>query len=444
MPDELTKNVALCGPDVRQFDQAMWHYPDDPNCDHDVVNQKCRCISKCARWIKDQITDPLPLDMYEVKKTYHKEVLALAQKHMFSIVEEPLLKHIPLARRFFGIWHSPHNCRQSMWVHTRDVAATFKVIPALERAMVELKLENIKVGAVKRPKRETCVDDIMTAEAEAHREAVVNAEDKGTKRTSMDGKELKTVIDAYSTVVVESMREAVEPRHQSEFQRWCDLVEPAITHFNAGCAIIAAPLWESNRAHEAGVHFRAWADLIHKTGRHQGLQHPGSAYLNILPAHFLTEPSHMEKMASDIYEQYGVAPASGSDAITEKENQVEKRRLSTGRGSSTNGRISTTRISGCKFTPYLLKKYATQLLEPDAVPSYLNKFTSLVTKGHNKWMGRQRCSACKAKYGKDSPKVIGHSKHMLSCPVNQLKRAITKRRRGVVKTEQHSLCTNKD
>ena len=149
-------------------------------------------------------------------------------------------------------------------------------------------------------------------------------------------------------------------------------------------------------------------------------------------------------MASDIYEQYGVAPASGSDAITEKENQVEKRRLSTGRGSSTNGRISTTRISGCKFTPYLLKKYTTQLLEPDAVPSYLNKFTSLVTKGHNKWMGRQRCSACKAKYGKDSPKVIGHSKHMLSCPVNQLKRAITKRRRGVVKTEQHSLCTNKD
>ena len=149
-----------------------------------------------------------------------------------------------------------------------------------------------------------------------------------------------------------------------------------------------ADIWLIDRRHEMGQHFRTWIDvIIVDMGPQIGLPYHGRSYIDILPAHYVHEPDHLEAHSSSTWQKYGVAPGSGTDATMEmvktcfvawcliwcwkltmtpeldpcvlvQLNQSMKRFSTSGRGSCVGGRtLSTTSFSGNKFWKYLIWKY---------------------------------------------------------------------------------------
>jgi len=91
--------------------------------------------------------------------------------------------------------------------------------------------------------------------------------------------------------------------------------------------------------------------------------------------------------------------------------------MSSGRGSIIGGtQLSCTKLTGNKNWKYLIRKYAMQLIKPDAVPEYLSGCSSLVTENHNKHHGSQTCSVCFEEYG---TRNHGHNKNQGDkCPLS--------------------------
>lgn len=316
----------------------MRSYPADPTCKHKVSCGKCFCIDKCAEYIEqcveewcedcEECESPEGWQSTDQHAPFHKKVVDVAKTSTYSITASPLMKHVPLSRRAPGIWHCCHNCRTSMWILLKDMASKWNMIGQLKAAMSskEIGLSTIKVAAKDRKNKKGgfaggSVEQIIINEAaEGLRVAAVAAEDQndGNDRTSMDGTELLKVM-ANTGLILTKMEEGGIPReHKWRWERFKDSMTRALTSFNAGVAFALADIWEEDHSHEMGEHFRQWADIItDEMGPAIGLPYEGRSYLDILPAHWLTEPDHLEQHATKNWVEFGVAPGVNTDATCE-------------------------------------------------------------------------------------------------------------------------------
>ena len=78
------------------------------------------------------------------------------------------------------------------------------------------------------------------------------------------------------------------------------------------CQTALADIWTTNRSEEL-----TFVDEMMTIPASAGLPYVVREYLAILPIHYLAEPTHLQGMSSSIWEQYGVAPGSMTDATTE-------------------------------------------------------------------------------------------------------------------------------
>ena len=303
-------------------------YPADPACTHDVKNQKCFCIDKCAEYLVNEIAtsfdEPNPATT-SVKATFHKAVTQLARDHTFNIIAAPIMKNVALQYRVPGIWHCLHNCEHAMWILIMDAAATYGIIDDLQQGMIDLGLPHIKVAAVPRPKKpgvgfDACnMEAVIDAQDELHRQVKASEESAQdcAKRSSMTGVELVLVLGAFDFLSTR-MKKGVAAKNTLRFSKWQTSMEQALANFNSGKAVALADIWATNKAVEMGTHFRAWADEISdKMGKQVGLPYNGREYIAILPAHWLIERDHLEEHASHMWEEHGIAPGAGTDATTE-------------------------------------------------------------------------------------------------------------------------------
>ena len=304
-------------------DSQLRSYPANPDCDHDCKSSTCFCVDKGAEFIQNYIEEEHAEHAEEFSSTdqqapFHKKVNEQAKEHTYSIVAEPLLPRIQLEHRLPGIWHCTHNTRQATWIMIKDAADAYGVLSQLRTAMASLGLPHIKVSAVARPKKECNLQALVDAENIAANQTIVDEEAKTTCnfRAGMDGTELEKVIDGFE-VVVAHLEGGVQPEHAREFQRWSTSVLAALAGFKAGTAIALADVWLHNRAAEMGAHFRTFANEISGISKGCGLPYVPREYLAILPIHWLCEPDHLEAHASKMFESFGVAPGSGTDATTE-------------------------------------------------------------------------------------------------------------------------------
>ena len=140
---------------------------------------------------------------------------------------------------------------------------------------------------------------------------------QGVERTSMDGVELNRCLANFTTLA-EAMSAAVPAAQKERIKRWRVTMEKAITAFNRGAAIALADIWHIDKSAAMGEAFREWNDtIIDGLGPECGLPYLGREYVNILPAHWLTEPDHLEQFSSQLWQEHGVLPGSGSDAVME-------------------------------------------------------------------------------------------------------------------------------
>jgi len=133
-------------------------YPARAQCTHDVAGSTCLCIDKCAEWLQQQIAATFPEDaaslpdsLTDTSSRFHKEALAYSRANTFSIVAPPLLPCAPLMLRSFGPWHNAFNSEKPLWLQTRDGAATYGVLGALQGQMKKLNLGHIKVWPLPKP-----------------------------------------------------------------------------------------------------------------------------------------------------------------------------------------------------------------------------------------------------------------------------------------------------
>jgi hypothetical protein len=309
----------------------MRAYPADPGCTHDVDAGTCFCVDKCAEWLELQISEEFPEDYLcghgtvDQKAPFHKQAMQYTREHTFSIIASPLLERIPLSLRTPGVWHCTHNCRLVIWIMTKDAAATYGVIDALQLAVIDLGLPHIKVAAVARPKKQgpgfaPCdVQGVIDTDNEIKRQTKESEEaaQDCSKRGSLDGNELRLMCGAME-FLTNRMLSAVADKNKKRMEAWVTSTVKAMASFEAGTAIALADIWATNRANEMGEHFRAWADEIcDHVGPEIGMPYLGREYLAILPAHWLCEPDHFEQSASAMWEQHGIAPGSGTDGTTE-------------------------------------------------------------------------------------------------------------------------------
>jgi predicted house-cleaning noncanonical NTP pyrophosphatase (MazG superfamily) len=447
-------------------DSQLRHYPADPTCEHDVENQKCFCTDKCAEYVQDTLAEHHSDDLQsgftavDTAAPFHDVVTKIAREKTFATIAFPLFKNISACFRFPGIWHSLHNTRHVVWILIKDAAAVFAIIDALDTCMSGLDLPHIKVGAVVRPKKNgpgfspCAIDAVIDQENALLREYKENEEARQecAKRVGMNGKELLSVVENFQYLATE-MRLGVEDKNRERLADWLEVMEPAVTALRAGSAIALADMWSYNRAHEAGAYFRRFVDLIvDGIGPTCGSPYLGRDYISILPVHWLAEPDHFEAHASNLYEKYGVSPGSGSDATCEAVSfclirksqstvmnvspphdshdnpdeycdlnlgQVgaeEKQFLSPGSGSNVGGhQLSTTSLTGNKFWKRVIRRYGTQLLDPDEVPEYMKKRSTLVTTNHNTTQWNRTCKDCQKEFGSTHH---GHSSKEKLCPLN--------------------------
>jgi len=299
-------------------------FPEDPTCTHDVANGKCFCMNKQAEYLQDRIEELYPDDVADGWTTtcqdapFHAKVVEISREKCYNIVAHPIFSNIRLSRRVPGIWHCLHNSRHALWLLIKDAASAYDVIAALQHAITELGLIQIRVTTTKKVKGKN-IESIMTDEAEDMRAKIEQEEAKHdcAKRLGMNGKELQLVIGSFSKLA-SAMACHAKPEHKLRFSRWVDAMSNAISSFNAGAAIALADMWSTNRAHEMGQHFRTFVDhVVDGIGPGCGLSYLSREYTSILPIHWLAEPDHLEAHASAMYDALGVAPGSGTDATTE-------------------------------------------------------------------------------------------------------------------------------
>ena len=298
-------------------------YPADPNCKHDVEGGTCFCVDKGAEHIQeyiDTVHEDISADFKATDQNapWHKDVMKLTRENTYSILAEPLLKHISISMRFPGIWHCCHNTRQMLWLMLKDVAAVYGIIPALQAAMKAIGLDHIQVAAAKKPRKECNMEAMITEENAAAQKKAIDEEAKTdcAKTAGMDGKEL-VIVMANLKVIIGYFESAVKPEFQKPLERWAPSVTAALAAFDEAAAIALADMWETNRAAEMGEKFRTFADEIANISKGSGLPYVSREYLAILPIHWLCEPDHLQAQASTLYESWGVAPGSGTDATTE-------------------------------------------------------------------------------------------------------------------------------
>ena len=310
-------------------------FPADPTCKHNVKGGKCFCMDKGAEYIRKMIEEEYEEDLEEWAITdqgapFHDRVMQLSRECTYSQIDQPLLEHIPSARRLPGVWHCIHNCRGAMWLLIKDAAARYKVIMALKAAMStkEVDLPNIKCAASARPrskgpgfnKDDAQVADLLDTEAaEAARVTALTEEERnqGIERTSMDGMELIRCLENFTTLAA-GMEAKVSAEHKSRFADWRKAMEKALKAFNKGAEFALADIWHGDKSQEMGNAFREWFDTcVDEMGSSCGLPYEGREYVNILPAHWLTEPDHLQEHASWLWRVHGVTVGSGSDAVME-------------------------------------------------------------------------------------------------------------------------------
>ena len=309
-------------------------YPADPHRKHNCKANTCFCMGKCAEYLQEMIEDEFEDDIADgwivtdQKAPFHDRVLELSRTCTHSQIAMPLMELVPLILRLPGIWHCIHNCRGAMWVLMKDAAARYKVIDALKQAMIEIDLPNIKCAASARPRKKGLgfsqddgqVGEMLDVEsAEAARVVALTEEERnqGIERTSMDGVELTRCLVNFPTLA-DAMIAAVPTAQKERIKRWRVSMEKAITAFNRGAAIALADIWHIDKSAEMGEAFREWFDtMIDGLGPECGLPYLGREYVNILPAHWLAEPDHLQQFASQLWQEHGVSPGSGSDAVME-------------------------------------------------------------------------------------------------------------------------------
>lgn len=260
---------------------------------------------------------------------FHKLVVKVAKENTYSIIADPLLQHIPWDLRVPGIWHCMHNCRTAMWILLKDAANKYGAAcrEGLKRAMGKLGLGKIKVAATNRPKKlgpgfenSSHIEYLILHEqSEPDRVKAVEAEVKneGCERTAMDGQELEKVMKNIGAVL-KGMEEGVGAANKERFADFKTAMHSALTSFNLGAEVALADIWLTDRSHEMGQHFRAWINvIIDDMGPQIGLPYHGRSYIDILPAHYVHEPDHLEAHSSSTWQKYGVAPGSGTDATME-------------------------------------------------------------------------------------------------------------------------------
>ena len=322
IPDERTIMQAR-EPKAFHGDSQMRSYPAGDNCKHDVGAGTCFCVDKGATFIQDHLNKEFEGDAEIYRPTdqhapFHDVVLKLAKENTYSIVAQPLLVDIPLKMRFGPAWHCPHNTRQMLWVMTKDACGVYGVLPALQKSLDKLGLGDVNVTSVYKQRKEANIEACITAENEAARQTIEDAEEKEkrSRRMGMNGKELVRVM-AHLPLIGEEMMRDIKPADKVKCQRWLTIIQAAVTVFNEAVAILSADVWLSNRASEMGFKFRTFADQIANISKGCGLPYVSRAYIAILPIHWLCEPDHLEKFASDLYAMYGVAPGSLTDCTTE-------------------------------------------------------------------------------------------------------------------------------
>ncbi len=304
-------------------DSQLRSHPVDEKCEHDVDAGTCFCIDKGAEYIQEYVDTVHEQDCEDFQVTdqhapFHAAVIKLTRDNTYSIVAPPLLKHVPLALRFPGIWHCCHNTRQMLWIMIKDAAAVYGVIPALQEGMQAIGLQCIKVAATNKPRKEVNMEAWISEENQAAQKRAVDEEAKNDRcqYAGMDGKEVAIVMHNFG-VIQGFLARAVTPAYKNQLDRWGASVRQALNAFDAGAAIALADVWATNRATEMGEHFRTFADAIANISKGCGLPYLSREYLAILPIHWLCEPDHLQAHASNLYETWGIAPGSGTDGTTE-------------------------------------------------------------------------------------------------------------------------------
>jgi hypothetical protein len=296
-------------------------YPDNPECSHDVLNKTCLCVSQGAKYIKDKIeaTYPEESKVYaccDTKAPFHAAATKLSREHAYSIVDQPLLPMISSDVRMPGIWHCTHNCRVMLWLMCKDISCQCGVIPGLQSAMNSIGLGQIRVSADKKPRKEANIEGQVSAENAAVNALTAKEDAERNTKSSMQGTELEKVFDNFARIVDHLEDNAQDDESKLKLRRWRAPVERALHAFNEGCKVALADIWTHNRADELG-HFRTFVDELMSIPTSAGLPYQVREYISILPVHYLAEPSHLQAKASAMYEQFGVAPGSGTDAATE-------------------------------------------------------------------------------------------------------------------------------
>jgi len=309
-------------------------YPADPNCAHNVSGGKCFCTDKCAdhmnacveEWAEDcPDNDGAEWVSTDQAAPFHKSVVDVAKKCTFSTVADPLCKNIPQKRRTAGIWHCVHNCRTAMWILLKDMAAQYDLIEELQRGMASIDMKTIRCAAVERKSKKATgnsdgsVEGILVLEgAEGRRVGAIQAEEKVASRASMDGNELLKVMHSWDKLVAGMEAGGIPEENEHDWNSFKISMKKALASFNAGAAFALMDIWDTDKSQEMGEHFRDWADtIIDEIGPTIGLKYTGRSYLDILPAHWLTEPDHLQAHAHRNYQEWGIAPGGNTDAACE-------------------------------------------------------------------------------------------------------------------------------
>lgn len=306
-------------------DTQLRCYPADPKCKHRIAQGECFCVDKCAQYMQAKVEVNYEEQVAagwlttQADAPFHKLVVKVAKENTYSIVADPLLQHIPWHLRVPGIWHCCHNCRTAMWILLKDAANKYGTgaREGLKKAMTKLGLGKIKVAATTRPKKlgpgfenTSHVEYLILHEqSEPDRVKAVEAEVKneGCERTSMDGQELEKVMNNI-VMILQCMEEGVEARVKDLFDEFSSAFCEALTSFNKGVEVALADIWPTDRSAEMGQHFRQWVDVvIDQLGPQVGLPYHGRSYIDILPAHYIHEPDHLQAHSSRMWQEYGVS-----------------------------------------------------------------------------------------------------------------------------------------
>jgi hypothetical protein len=175
-----------------------------------------------------------------------------------------------------------------------------------------------RAGLISALRKECNIEAMISEENAAAQKRSIEDDAKTdcAKTAGMDGKEL-VIVMANLSVLIGHFKSAVKAEFEKPLERWERSVTDALIAFDQGVAIALADMWETNRAAEMGAYFRTFADEIANISKGCGLPYVSREYLAILPIHWLCEPDHLQAQASKLYEAWGVAPGSGTDATTE-------------------------------------------------------------------------------------------------------------------------------